>query len=278
MIYPVLVIYKIRLQDSIAYKTLLQPNGIDDFLIYDNSPASFEQDLSQVPHGACYQRDYSNSGLPKAYNLGANIAVQKGYDHILLLDQDSKFSSETWNCYLCHLDFPGIVSPMFKTKEGLNFSPVYIGGMLPRAERELHGGEYSLYRHAVINSGCCIPVKLFEQVGGYDPRVRLDFADFQFQLHVRDIQPRLLVLDVVAEQDFSNDVVDVLALRRRFTLYLESALHFRSDSFKGKLKHHYAVFHHTLSLFYRTRHLSFLADYLKFLLGGKRNDGEQECV
>ena len=44
MIYPVLVIYKIRLQDSIAYKTLLQPNGIDDFLIYDNSPASFEQD------------------------------------------------------------------------------------------------------------------------------------------------------------------------------------------------------------------------------------------
>ncbi|MCI7274537.1 hypothetical protein MR642_09640 [bacterium] len=268
MIYPVLVIYKIRLQDSIAYNTLLRPNGIDDFLIYDNSPASFEQDLSQVPHKACYQRDYSNSGLPKAYNCGATMAVQKGYSHILLLDQDSKFPLETWDCYLRHLDFPGIVSPMFKTKEGLNFSPVYIGGLLPRAERDLHGGEYSLYSHAVINSGCCIPVGLFEQAGGYDPRVRLDFADFQFQLRVRAIRPRLLVLDVVAEQDFSNDVVDVRALRSRFKLYLESALHFRSDSVKGKLKHHYAVFHHTLSLFFRTRSLSFLTDYVKFLLGG----------
>ena len=127
-----------------------------------------------------------------------------------------------------------------------------------------------MFDYAVVNSGCCIPVSLFEQTGGYVENVKLDFADFQFQLLARRYSSHFRLLPSVAIQDFSNDSTDVQALLSRYKLYLQSAAAFKSDTFQQKMKHHYLVLRHGLALMLRTHKIQFLTNYLKiFLLKSK---------
>lgn len=262
-IYPVIVIYKTSLGDAPSYRTLIAPNHIQEFLVYDNSPADYHQKETSFPDGITYVRDITNSGLPKAYNLGAELAEERGCQRVLLLDQDTEFDPAVWECYKASAGFPGITAPPIVTRQGAAFSPFDLTGLSQRAVRHPHSGEYSLFSAAVANSGCCIPVSLFRKSGGYAEKVKLDFADFQFMINVRRHFPRFLLLDApAAVQDFSNNCTDPQQMRHRFSLYLESARNFSAGSFLLQLKHHYIVFRHTLSLSLRTKSLTFLSQYV----------------
>lgn len=264
-IYPVIVIYKISLHDAASYRTLIKPNDVKEFLVYDNSPASYlQKEVSNLPEGITYIRDVNNSGLSKAYNLGAALARKKGYKRILLLDQDTVFSPDTWECYQREINYTGITAPIIVTNKGCNFSPADIRGFRLRAALNPMPGEISLRSRALANSGCCIPISLFMKAGGYNEKVKLDFADFQFQLRVCNHHSKALLLDCnPAEQDFSNDCRDVKSMLNRFTLYLESARCFDGGSQVQNVKHNYLVFRHMLALLIRTRNLRFLSKYLR---------------
>ena len=83
-ILPVIVLYKIRLSDAASFRTLLQQHGVEEFVVYDNSPADFTQEDVERNHPkAVYVRDVQNSGLPKAYNLAAEVAQQRGFSRLL---------------------------------------------------------------------------------------------------------------------------------------------------------------------------------------------------
>lgn len=263
-IYPVIVIYKTSIDEAASYNTLIKPSGIEAFLVYDNSPASYAQKQFDLPPEATYVRDVNNSGLSGAYNMGAALARQKGYKRVLLLDQDTVFAPDTWSEYQKHIDYPGITAPVIITNQGCNFSPVDITGLNLKAAVAAKPGEISLYARALANSGCCIPISLYEKAGGYNEKVRLDFADFQFLIYVRKHFSKALLLACgFAEQDFSNDCKDCGSMLNRFTLYLDSAKYFDGGSFFLNFKHHYLVFRHTLSLTLRTHNLQFFSMYLK---------------
>lgn len=265
-IYPVIVLYKTTLAQSQSYQTLIRPHRIEEFMVYDNSPADFEQLVADWPEGVTYVRDNSNGGLSKAYNAGARKAASLGYQRVLLLDQDTRFEVGIWDKYLAQISYPGIVAPLMKTQKGENFSPVDIRGWNLKGWEQAVPGEYSQFEAAVVNSGSCIPVTLFQQTGGYIENVKLDFADFQFQVLARQYQPRFRVIDSVAIQDFSNDMVHVPQLLHRYRLYLQSASAFVPDSLHSRVKHHYQVLRHGLALFLRTRHIQFLTNYIKIFV------------
>lgn len=261
-IYVVIVLYKIDLLKAQSFKTLIEPHGIEEYLVYDNSPKAGYTDISKLGNSVTYVNDTNNSGLSAAYNKGAEIARQLGYSHVLLLDQDTHFEASVWQEYLNHLDYPGIVAPMMRTTTGADFSPVNISGLFTRAAHGLSSAEYSLTSYAVVNSGCCIPVDLFFKAGGYADKVRLDFADFQFQLRMRRVQPRFLLLNTVAIQDFSNDCRELSKVKARYNLYLESASHYVADGTYTRLQHICDVVKHTLSLTVRMRSLSFVRSFI----------------
>lgn len=260
-IFPVIVLYKTSLQESQSYQSLLRPNGIDDFLVYDNSPADYDSDLSQIPAGASYIRDTANSGLPKAYNEAARMAQAKGCSHLLLLDQDTDFPEQMWQAYQANLPFAGIVAPILRTNQGRNFSPVYIAGLSPQALPVIPG-DYSLFAYAPVNSGCCIPVRPYLEAGGYDEALRLDFADYQFQARFRKICPAVRFLSMVGVQDFSNDCMDFSKVLQRFSLYLEGARYCHFDTWSQVLKHQYGVAKHALALSLKMSSPRFLSLYL----------------
>lgn len=260
-IYVVIVLYKINLFDAESYKTLIAPNNITHFLVYDNSPQKGYTDEKSLPTGVTYINDMNNGGLAKAYNAGARIAQEKGYERVLLLDQDTIFASNAWECYLQNASYNGLTAPLIRTNKGDNFSPVCIGGWFAKAAQGIKPYEYSLFKYAVVNSGCCIPTKLFIEAGGYAEGVILDFADFQFQLRLRRLAPKFRIINTTAIQDFSNDCTDVAKVKNRFVLYLKSAVCYKSDSKLMQFKHHCEVFKHTVSLSVRTRSLFFINNF-----------------
>lgn len=265
-IYIVIVIYKISLFEAESYKTLIAPNQIGDFLVYDNSPKIGYTDEKALPNGVIFVHDTENGGLSKAYNKGAEIARQKGFSHVLLLDQDTRFDANAWQTYLHNLDYPGMLVPLMKTTTGADFSPVSVDGFFSRAAHDLTPTEYSLTSYAAVNSGCCIPVDLFFKAGGYVEKVKLDFADFQFQLRLRTVQPHFRIIDTVAIQDFSNDCRESSKVKTRYKLYVESARCYEADGLTTRVRHLCDVLKHTLSLTVRMRSFYFIGAFITHYL------------
>jgi len=262
-IYPVIVIYKAKLEECSSYTSLLKPAGVREFLIYDNSPADCEGATGEYPAGITYVRDTENSGLPKAYNLAAKLAGEKGFSHVLLLDQDTTFPDGAWAKYVAASDYSGLVAPCLVTNRGKNFSPMNICGWRPKAVCNPVQGEYSLCKFAFVNSGCLLPVSLFEAVGGYDESVKLDFADYQFQRRLRKVASHALLIDLQGVQDFSNDCSDVARQLSRYRLFLESARHCHFDTRGQQLKHLYVVLRQTLALTLHLRSLRFFRCFVQ---------------
>jgi hypothetical protein len=114
----------------------------------------------------------------------------------------------------------------------------------------------------LINSGLCVSTDLFCSVGGYNEKVRLDFADFQFMYRVRKKTHTLQLLNAVAVQDFSNEETDVKRLYSRYQKFLEGAGSVQVESFKERMRIIWLVFLHTLALTKRTKSMCFVKLWL----------------
>ena len=261
-ILPIVVIYKCQLDEARSYQTVILHHRISEFVVYDNSPADYIQKEGMVPVGAHYYHDIHNSGLSKAYNYGAKIAKERGYSWLLLLDQDTDFPDNAWECYVQGVKYGKLIVPNVVLDGEHPFSPCqpHWYGMKPVILPE---GSYSLYQYNVINSGCCLPLAHFESAGGYKEDVMLDFSDYQFQHRLRKVYDTFYVLPFRALQDFSNDETDETKLMNRFLLYLKGALNYESDGLYDHLIFNIQVLKHSLALTLRTRNMNFMVCYFK---------------
>jgi GT2 family glycosyltransferase len=182
----VIVLYKIPLSESAAFRTLRAaisclPEGQADIkiILYDNTPGG--QNVVALPVEVQYKADVENSGLAKAYNYALEIAQEEGFDWLLTLDQDTSLPID-FLCKLCHAvafvaplcTVAAIVpicggrsgSPWIRTKHGLRpkrFPDGFIG--IPSE------------RVYAINSALTIRVSALKAIGGYDPRFYLWASD-----------------------------------------------------------------------------------------------------
>lgn len=262
-VLPILVVYKCQMKDSAAYQSVIHENGFREWVVYDNSPADYVQQAA-LPPCVHYYHDVENGGLSKAYNYGAKVAEQLGYEWILLLDQDTSFPSDAVAAYFRAIDEgpKRLLAPQVVLDSGAAFSPARTT-LFKTCPVRLAEGTYSLHDYSVINSGCCIPLSLYQAAGGYNEKVRLDFSDYQFQRRLKAVEPRFSLLPVVLVQDFSNNEQDVQRLMTRYLLYLHSARYCEHDGWKDRLAFQIQLFKHTLALSLRTHSLKFLANYIK---------------
>lgn len=273
VIFPVIVLYKCKLEDAHAYHTLLAVGTFDRYMVYDNSPRDFRADAENLPAAAVYVRDERNGGLPKAYNTAARFAREHGYSRILLLDQDTVFPDGAGEIYGRFNESVALSVPAMKTVSGADFSPCTLSGWKTRAVRQPVPGIYSLWEFASVNSGMCIDLELFFKAGGYNERIVLDFADFEFQNRLRKYASSFEILPMSVVQDFSNDETDVSRLLCRYDLYLKSAAQYHIDGLRGRLRLNVEVLAHTLALVRRSGSAVFFMHYLTdyvFQSDGKR--------
>lgn len=260
-ILPIIVLYNTQLETTIVYRKLLSKQK--RFVIYDNS---IRNDCSIDSSVAVYYHDSGNGGVSAAYNYGALKAKEFGdVEAMVFLDQDTEFQSD----YLSILEdllvkFPDVdvFVPQVYYNQNLLFSPVRRGFSCKKVC--LEEGLYSFKNYLPVNSGACVRLSAFEKTGGYNPKIRLDFADFDFFSRLGQISSQFYLINSYALQSFSNDETDLIKLERRYRLFVEGAKYAkRNPGIRSKVI--YDTIKHTIALTIRTHSLKFLKLLPKFI-------------
>ena len=265
-ILPVVVLYNIDYRATNAYRTLLSQSDVRHILLYENSPEP--QNQCYESPAVCYYHDAANGGVSAAYDYGADLAAKLGdVDALLLLDEDTQFQpdylSRLQAAMTQHPDISLFVPQVLYAGEE-PFSPIHRGLRIKRGAL-LGEGSYSLKRYLPVNSGACIRLSAFRQIGGYNPLIRLDFADFDFFSRLAEVSATFYRVDSVARQSFSNEETQVDKLFRRFQFYLEGARVARYNRLISSMVA-VEVLRHVLALTLRTRKWCFLSEYIKRFL------------
>jgi rhamnosyltransferase len=231
-ILAVLVLYKKRVGESETLLSLAKslngnPEKID-IVIYDNSPTpQWRGDGTQCDaFHIRYINDPSNPGVSKAYNAGFELARQLHKKWLLLLDQDTVFPEGALATYGAHIekyDSPALLAPMLVC-DGRIYSPCRQVVNVNFPLRVIRPGWVKTKGLSVLNSGMCIRLDAFEKIGGFDERIRLDFADHDFMRRYRRYFTNFMLIDMVCRHGFSDkETSDINISLTRFGHYCEGA-------------------------------------------------------
>lgn len=257
-ILPIVVLYNVDYHGTNVYRSLLSHVSGLRLLIYENSQEPLNQCYES--ESVCYCHNPQNGGVSAAYNHGAVIARRMGdIDALLLLDEDTQFESGFFQkMKAAVMSFPDInlFIPQILYSGERPFSPIYRGFRRKRGAL-LTEGIYSLGTYLPVNSGACIRLSAFEQVGGYNKDIRLDFADFDFFSRLGSVSDTFYQLGSIAHQSFSNEESQVEILFKRYQFYIEGARAARKNVYIRKMVG-IEVLRHTLALTVRTHSFSFI--------------------
>jgi GT2 family glycosyltransferase len=177
-----------------------------------------------------YMHDAENAGLARAYNAALTQAQMKGSTWLLLLDQDTRLSSQ----YLQEL---------LDTSKALE-SATQVGAILPKlwAGTRLYSPEapflwqirkqFSNQHHAVnedasgmvaepltaYNSGAALRVSALEQIGGFPEDFWLDYLDHAIFQQLRMQGHRLWVMSTIVQQNLSHMDLDTVPMWRHWSV------------------------------------------------------------
>jgi|ERR1035437_3584376 GT2 family glycosyltransferase len=205
----VLVLYKLKLQDSLTYQSLVKfinkTNINYDLLIYNNSPEVIvEKDDSYLLVNAT-----SNLMLANAYNYALKLADDTNKKWLLLLDQDTALTHQFFtelDSFLntdYNFSFAAVVPILFK--KDTHLSPISYSPKL--------GPFYSFKpitinvstKHCVsaYNSATMLDVEFMVALGGFSTDYPLDMLDHWYFYQIYKAKMPIFVLNAKIEQNLS---------------------------------------------------------------------------
>ncbi|MEA4965621.1 MAG: hypothetical protein VB055_07360 [Oscillospiraceae bacterium] len=226
-IYPVIVIYNCRCEDSPSCSALLRL-GISP-LIVDNSTADYGNEAFCLAHGLVFLPMHGNAGLTKAYNAALD-SLRSRDGTVIWLDDDTELNQD----YLNTLD--GALSAEPETQIFLPLvvslgdrrkllSPCIYGKFrMKRADScdALRGAHIS-----AINSGMAVRLSVYDRYR-YDEALFLDYVDHDFMLTAMASGLRYAIMEhATLYQNFSGDTVAGSSqIMSRFSIFKKDYLAF----------------------------------------------------
>jgi len=271
-IFGVVVLYNSKFEDTITYKSISQALTAFEtpleILLYDNSPQPQHNEEYFEDHNfkMHYIHNASNPGVGKAYNTGAKLAKKIGKNWLLLLDQDTEFPNTIFDAYFKGIEnspSTKLIAPILHLSNGSIFSPsryIFNRGF---SKKSVKPGINSLKFSSPVNSGLLVDVGAFEEAGGYNEKIKLDFGDFQFMEKFKRIRKHFLLLNEICIQDFSNDVSDIDSLKKRFDIYCDDAKNCDSYHFYDPLFYRVNSLLRAVKLCFRTGNIIFFKIWFK---------------
>lgn len=186
-ILPIIVLYNTKLEDSSTFNTLNASLAASnksysiDMVVYDNSPVPTSVKTILSPN-ILYVHDAENGGISKAYNCALDIALQRGFEWLLLLDQDSELPQDfVANCFYelqLQQENPSIAAivPIVYCGSKL-ISPCKVGWggkIFPLVDHRLRVQKHEI---TAINSGALVKVAFLDSIGGFNNEFWLDMLD-----------------------------------------------------------------------------------------------------
>lgn len=240
-IIAVLVLYNSTLEESKSFNTLLKAINSNreklTLVVYNNSPLYWSYDnKSFLGLEIININDNSNSGVSKAYNTAYSHALKLEKEYILLLDQDTTLPVSFFESFLKSESIYrkknlGIYSPLIMNDSEL-LSPANFFLFTSKKIKKISEGLHKLRGKAIINSGLIISTNLFQLVGGYNEKIKLDFSDFYFIKKVLKFEKNVVIFNSKCLHSLSSEEeVSCKSALNRFGYYLEGAKYY-SKSFK----------------------------------------------
>lgn len=261
----ILVIYGRKSADTETMRTLFtgHTERLSHLFIYDNSPTPHMPPLG-IAH---YIHDPSNRGLGRAYNTACQYAKAKGYEWLLLLDQDTTFPPDALDKYESAITThpeTDMIAPQHMVSNGKYLSPTHYRMKTSRLHDFVLTGIVDFKDACPINSGLLVSVKSFLKTGGYDEPVWLDFSDIRFIEKYRKHYNTFYVMpDLICRQNYSGLDTDPEKVFRRFCIYLQCAAAYPRDSWTDTLALTITTLRPTLSHTIRQRTFRYLKAYFE---------------
>lgn len=206
----IIVVYNTSILECNTFKSLnnieLESNKKLNIIIYDNSPE--KQTVKDTGHISIisYFHDRNNSGISIAYNLSAKTADNMNFKYLLFFDQDTTLPKYAMNSYLnainLYIHIP-LYAPILQS-HGKIISPAkykFKRGSLPG---KLTIGINSLKYLSPLNSGICVSINIFKDVGGYNELIPLDYSDFEFISRIKTKISSFIIVDITLGHKLSS--------------------------------------------------------------------------
>lgn len=140
-------------------------------IIVDNGSLNIER-IRTIKNAVLIELS-KNTGIAHALNVGMKESQKRGNDWVLSLDQDTKVSNHLISSYEKYLDLPNI------------------GGLTPKvirrgkAEQAFSDKDYD---EMIIcpTAGFFVKTEVWEQVGGYDDWMFIDYVDYDLCAKIRE--------------------------------------------------------------------------------------------
>jgi GT2 family glycosyltransferase len=257
----VIVLYEQKLEQAIAYNSIVQGNDGEvynyKFYIHDNSA---DEQINQNQN-IYYVHSKVNVGLSKAYNAAAQYAKKNGFDRMLLSDQDTNYPPEILKDYLQAINNNQnikLIVPKVRTLGGMLLSPCIYKHKRGRPLKDITSGKHNLKSMSVINSGILINVDCFLDCGGYDEKIPIDLSDHQFIERLMKRESVFYVIDREILQDYSNETTDANKMYSRFVRNIEAVKNIKREKVIDKIDYFVFLMKHSTALFLRTGQFRFL--------------------
>ncbi|MBB6005615.1 glycosyltransferase family 2 protein [Arcicella rosea] len=149
---------------------------LDQVYAFDNTEEGsvIKNSLMEIPN-ISYFNDKHNAGIAKRLNTAAQIAINDGFDWLLMMDQDSSFNYSTFNLYRDNIsNYPdknqvAIFGPNFSREQQNSFETI-----IPE--------EVS----ALITSGSILNLSAYQQIGMFDEALFIDGVDTEYCLRAQN--------------------------------------------------------------------------------------------
>lgn len=169
MIGAVVVLYnptEDEIQNINVYK-----NMVDYTAIIDNSDADHKQLVNSIvglTNSIIYYSKHRNLGLAKGFNIGVDLLIEQGCKWALLLDADSKLSTDLLSVYKTAID-------TYLGEHIAIFSPVHV---FDRSSNRPYKG----YRNIdwTMTSGCLYNCDIFKKQNGFFEELFVDGIDMDY--------------------------------------------------------------------------------------------------
>ena len=271
-VLSVIVLYKCDLKNSVSFNSILkaaeESKGTLKLLLYNNSPeinidtSAYEQKKINVS----LINDNTNSGVSKAYNLAHSITNEEGKKWLLLLDQDTQLPSDFFSVFFEHRKKDVekrelLYIPIIKSNNRI-ISPAHSFLYRGFTKKKVETGSTDIKNLAIINSGVIVKNHLFENAGGFNKDVQLDFSDFSFFRRVKKIYSKVFILNVECSHSFAGlEYGNYEKVLNRFKIYNRNAVAFSREKGVSKIFVFIPVLGRAFKLSIKFRTLIFLRSF-----------------
>jgi len=275
-LYAVIVLYKTDLHNCQSFNSLLSAvqlqEGVLELLLYNNSP-EIVLDATICKNANIHIHitdDVENSGVSKAYNKGYDLAAGQKKKWLLLLDQDTQLPENFFSEFFAQraLDINNtdrLYFPIILSNNSIISPAAYIPyrGVI---KEKVEVGYHDIRKLAIINSGTIIDAALFNEAGGFNEAVALDFSDVSFFRRVKKIYTRGKLINAKCLHGFSGTNYDSYEKNiQRFKIFIRHANAFSKEKGVNKIYLFITVFIRTIHLSLRFKTFAFLKEMKIFV-------------